>query len=556
MAGERYRTAILVDPDVRAVGIDQDALVTALRGLGAGRTVLVPGLARHPELLTGAVKASGARRAVVVVPDCERPTISELRMWGEAGGLAPLGVHLVALDIVRARRNPAERSTYAVRMVRAAMAALDAPGTAQAVRRPVGVSLSRRGLLSGRATTWVPVVEIDALACLGTSRCGRCIQACPADALQTPESVLGAPPVVDASRCQACSGCLDVCPSGALSLDGHDPGTLAQRLQALLQGGDGSAAPSLVIACHSAAAPVHHLGDRDGLPGWLVLEVACLGGIGSGWYLAALAAGARTVQVLPCDRCLDRGSLTRELHFSRSLLVALGDVDAARRVGVLPAEGRRLGRALLAVDGLTALVDGTGTDRIPAPGALETSTRVASRVAAWAVAELQRALGRSAEDRHRRPLVIQGEGAPLGVPRAAQGCTACGVCARSCPTRALSLSAGLGSTELVLDPAACSGCRVCVGTCPEGVLDVVPGVDLDLLAGGCVPIARVATPTCPDCGEIVLALPATVHLTSLPAALASRCPGCRQAALVASGPDPVCAPIPDTSNALHATRHR
>ena len=534
MRGVRSDTAILVDPGVRGVGIDLDALVSALKRLGTGRTMVVPGLARHPELLTGAVKAFEAQRAVVVTAEFGCPPIAELRTWGEAGGLDPLGVQVVALDILHARRSTTERSAYAVRMVRAAVAALDTPGTAQAVRRPVGVSLSRRGLLSGRATTWVPVVEIDALACLGTPRCERCVQACPADALQTPESVLGAPPVVDASRCQACSGCLDVCPSGALSLDGHDPGTLAQRLQALLQGGDGSAAPALVIACQSAAAPVHDLGERGGLPGLLVLEVACLGGMGSGWHLAALAAGARTVQVLPCERCLDRGSLTRELHFSRSLLVALGDVDAARRVGVLPAEGLRLRRALLAVDGLTVLVDGTGADRMPAPGALETSTRVAARVAAWAVGELQRALGRSAEDQHRRPLVILGEGAPLGVPRAAQGCTACGVCARTCPTRALSLSAGLGSAELVLDPAACSGCRVCVGTCPEGVLDVVPGVDLDLLAGGCVPIARVAAPTCPDCGEIVLALPATVHLTSLPAALASRCPRCRQEALVAS----------------------
>ena len=187
MTGVPSDTAILVDPDVRGVGIDLDALVAALRGLGTGPTVLVPGLARHPELLTRAVKASGARKAVVVTAEFERPPISELRMWGEAGGLAPLGVHVVALDILRARRSPAERSTYAVRMVRAAVAALEASGTAKAVRRPVGASLTRRGLLSGRATTWVPVVEVDALACLGTPRCERCVQACPEDALRTQE---------------------------------------------------------------------------------------------------------------------------------------------------------------------------------------------------------------------------------------------------------------------------------------------------------------------------------------------------------------------------------
>ena len=172
---------------------------------------------------------------------------------------------------------------------------------------------------------------------------------------------------------------------------------------------------------------------------------------------------------------------------------------------------------------------------MPAPGTIETSAGVTARVAAWAVGKLQQALGGPVQDRHQEPPMILGEGAPLGVLRAAtEGCTACGVCVRTCPTRALSLSAGLGTTDLVLDPAACSGCGVCVETCPESVLDVVPGVDVDLLLRGAVPIARVVVAPCPDCGESVPALPATAHLNSLPAGLSERCPRCRQAALVAS----------------------
>jgi len=530
VTGAPPNTAILVDPDVRGVGIDLSAFVVALRGLETGRTTLVPGLARHPELLTGAAKSSGARTAVVVTAEFERPPISELRMWGEAGGLAPLGVRVVALDILRARRSPAERSTYALRMVRAAVAALEGPGTAQAVRRSVGVSLTRRGLLSGRATTWVPVVAVDPLACLGAPRCERCVSVCPAGALRTQDGISGAPPTLDASRCEACSACLDICPSGALSLDGHDPAPLAQQMRALLNGGDGSTAPSLVIACRSAAEPLHHLGERDGLPGWLVLELPCLGGVGSAWHMAALAAGAPAVQVLPCERCMDRGSLTKELSFTRRLLTALGDADAARRVGVLPTAVPSLRRAVLAADGLTALVEGTGTDLMPAPGALETP----ARAAAWAVGVLRAATAGAGQDPQLRPRVIEGQGSPLGVLRAAEGCTACGVCARDCPTQALTLCAGTGSTDLVLDPSACTGCGVCAESCPERVLDVVMGVDLDLLAHGCVPIARVTEATCPDCGEIVPALPTAAHLTLLPAELATRCPACRQAVLVAS----------------------
>lgn len=538
MTGAGARTAILIDPDVRRAGIDPDTLVTALGGQGVGRSVLVPGLARHPELLTAAVKASRAGRAVVVTAELEVPPIAEVRTWGAAGGLAPLGVQAVALDILGARRTTAERAAYAVRMVRAAVAALDAPGTSKAARRPVGSSLSRRALFSGRATTWVPVVDVDTLTCLGSMRCSRCVEECPEDALHIGDGDLSsAPPMVDPGACGACSQCLDVCPTGALSLDGHDPRTLAKRLAALLLGGDGAAAPALVIACQSALEPLHRLGQRSGLPGWLVLDVPCLGGVGATWHLAALACGARAVQVLPCERCRDQGSLTREIRFTRDLLVALGDVDAALRVGVLPASGSQLRRAVLAANDLTALVDGTVASSMPTPDAAQASPRLA----AWAVGELQRAVGELARtaggperDQQPRPRVILGEGAPLGILRAAEGCTACGVCARTCPTAALSLRSGAGSTDLVLDPGACTGCGLCVQTCPEGVLDVVPGVDLDLLAGGCVPIAGVDVRVCPDCGDSIPALPAATHLTSLPTELASRCPACRQATLVAS----------------------
>jgi uncharacterized protein (DUF983 family) len=65
-------------------------------------------------------------------------------------------------------------------------------------------------------------------------------------------------------------------------------------------------------------------------------------------------------------------------------------------------------------------------------------------------------------------------------------------------------------------------------------LNVIMGIDLDLLNGGRVPITSVGVTTCPDCGENVPALPATAPLSPLQAGLTGRCPGCRQAALVAS----------------------
>ena len=200
------------------------------------------------------------------------------------------------------------------------------------------------------------------------------------------------------------------------------------------------------------------------------------------------------MQILPCARCRDRLSLTEGVDFTRDLLTALGDPDASRRVGVLSAREPLLRRALKAWGGQTPIVSGTAADRIPEPG----NIRTPAQVAAWAISELRsslraappgmttsRAPSRDREapayDAEALPRVVLGQGAPLGVLRAAGGCTACGVCARTCPTQALSLATGMGITSLVLDPAACTGCGVCVQTCPEAVLDVVSGIDLNLL---------------------------------------------------------------------------
>ena len=162
------------------------------------------------------------------------------------------------------------------------------------------------------------------------------------------------------------------------------------------------------------------------------------------------------------------------------------------------------------------------------------ATETSARVAAWAIGELQRVLPVPVPDGRAARRLIVGEGAPLGAPRVAEGCTGCGVCARNCPNRALSVFAGPGSIELVLDPGACTGCGACIETCPENLVEVVLGVDLDLLERGSVSIARAEALACADCGDPIPTLPATAHLPSMPAVLAHRCPRCRQAALVGS----------------------
>ena len=539
MVGGRPAVGVFVDPGVRRDGIDLDALLVDLQAAGAAPVRVVPGLARHPDLLAGAAVAVGARRIVVVTGGFERDLLGELRTWGAGVGLDRLGVQLVTLGSLRARRTALERAAYAARLVRAATAAAVASDVAASARRSLGPALTRRALLHGRASTWVPVVDVDDRACLGALRCGVCVDACPEQALTIRTDAPGEPPQVDAARCVACTRCLDACPAGALRLDGHDPESLAHRLHALLRGDDGAPAPALAISCTDAAAQGRTLEQCGGAAGWLTLEVACLGGIDGAWLLAAVACGARAVRILPCARCRGRAALADDVDFARDLLSVLGDPSASDRVGVLPAASGRARRSVGTAGHLAPLVDSAAADRLPRPVAGESQARDTARVAAWAVAELDRALdpgGRLPSGATSgRPRRILGAGSPLGVVSAVPpGCTACGVCVRTCPSGALDLQVGGSVALLSFDAADCTGCRLCRDACPEGLLDVTRGVDLEALARGRTVIGRIDAPACPDCGAEVPVLPVAARHPGLTDVVAGRCSACRQVVLAAS----------------------
>ena len=96
-----------------------------------------------------------------------------------------------------------------------------------------------------------------------------------------------------------------------------------------------------------------------------------------------------------------------------------------------------------------------------------------ARVAAWAVVELHQALGPGRQVPPGLAVRTLGPGSPLGlVSDLRPGCTACGVCARTCPSGSLDLKVGGSGALLSFDAAACTGCGLCGDACPEDLLDV------------------------------------------------------------------------------------
>lgn len=87
-----------------------------------------------------------------------------------------------------------------------------------------------------------------------------------------------------------------------------------------------------------------------------------------------------------------------------------------------------------------------------------------------------------------------------GLALTADGCTASGVCVRSCPEGALSLWTGGDTTELRFDPGRCSGCGLCIERCDRGALSTSGHVPWSAVVRSVpVVLARTTTKRCRRC---------------------------------------------------------
>ncbi len=88
----------------------------------------------------------------------------------------------------------------------------------------------------------------------------------------------------------------------------------------------------------------------------------------------------------------------------------------------------------------------------------------------------------------------------VGLALTAAGCTASGVCVRSCPEGALSLWTEGDATDLRFDPGRCSGCGLCIERCDRGALSASGHVPWSAVVHSVpVVLARTTTTRCGRC---------------------------------------------------------
>lgn len=286
----------------------------------------------------------------------------------------------------------------------------------------------------------------------GKIACRQCIDACPADAIQS----IGEKIEVNPYLCQGGGSCTTVCPSGAIRYlypNLRDNGkrvrdTLGEYLQ---QGGK---KPVLLFHSNDYAVDAY-LQAYDNL---LSLGVEELASVGMDLCLSALAYGATQV-VLHVDEQVPRSSrsnLEQQVDWVQQLLIGMG-----------------LDRSCISLCAHDAALP-------------EIDTCLEIEASVLDMPQAKRSAIYQALDHLVEKLQPQADQVELPVPAPfgeavidASKCTLCMACVGSCPGRALQDGSNRATPEVFFIEGNCLQCGACVQTCPEDAITLKPRLLLD-----------------------------------------------------------------------------
>jgi ferredoxin len=314
-------------------------------------------------------------------------------------------------------------------------------------------------------------ILLDPQHCLHTqdqhSACTACFDICPVEAI-----IAGKPPVLNLEICQSCLACLPTCPVGAYRAD-DDVANLLNCI-ARVEG------KSVELVCGLHPQPEAGV-DSESVG---IRIHGCLAGLGTGAYLTLSALGMERIfaRTEACRACKWH-SLSPEIHR-----------QTERAALFLSAWGRE--QTVTCVDEIPSPVERPLWDAKNPPLSRRDLFRLMARQGQVAMARaMENGVAASTRqpgrDRLRLVAAVSHLPAPITSIRLedfdfasltiSEACTACGACARACPTRALVFTKNEDEKSFSLSFSAqdCIGCDICDHVClPDAIrLDHVPSFE-------------------------------------------------------------------------------
>ncbi len=313
------------------------------------------------------------------------------------------------------------------------------------------MNLAKLALAAERFAQSQPPITLTAQQCVRTrdksADCDRCVQVCPVGAIRLDGGVQ-----IDADACIRCGLCLHSCPTGAIS--GTD--NVRRLLYCASQLVDHEAV-ELACALHPDPTPGDSKMDA------VITMTGCLATLGTAAYLSLAAQGVKQVRVrldacAQCPLAPVQPEIEATIGRANDLLTTVGK---GQTVAVAEPVKRPKRRPVYSIKNppvsrrgfFQALGQGARDFLPPLEGESERP-------------RLVNAVRRLSPQRLDEPV----PGDDFVALVASEACNACATCARICPTGALEFARNDERFELTFAAAACVNCGLCLNYCEPQAL--------------------------------------------------------------------------------------